>query len=138
MNPYRVRFKFPPAEEVHRLSVPDLRSLVETLLGATLEELGRDGREPDQWEQLHLSAAVGFLHAGLLRAALAVTWQSLLLQSERAGVSTLQLPAGTTDFPMAKLRQVFEYARHAELGPFANDALDRRAWLGRISKLLSR
>jgi hypothetical protein len=133
MNRYRVRAMFPIGADLDRLKAGELKRRVEAIAGAAIDELGRDGRDLDEWEREQLAGALAYLHAGLLQAALTTLWWSLLSPGERPAEGSLRLPNGATRFPIAKFRQALSYAQHAELGPFANDALDRRAWLDRLS-----
>ena len=133
MNRYRVRASFPSGAELDRLKPTELKRRIEAIAAAAIDELGRDGRDLDEWEREQLVGAIAYLHAGLLRAALTNLWWSLLSPAERPAEGSLRLPNAATRFPVAKFRQALAYAQHAALGPFANDALDRRAWLDRLS-----
>ena len=133
MNPYRVRALFPSGDELDRLRPVAVKQRVEEIVGAAINELTRDGRELDDWERTQLATAIAFLHAGLFHPALATTWWALMSSSERTSNGTLHLPAAMTRFPTAKFQQALAYAQHAPLGPFANQALDRRAWIGRLA-----
>jgi hypothetical protein len=74
-----------PSEEEFR-AAPNYgkKQFVERFIGAALDQLDREQREPDRWEAEHLTVALGHLLTDWYNAAITATEKALAPSNERA------------------------------------------------------
>ncbi|WP_018913677.1 hypothetical protein [Thiomonas sp. FB-6] len=75
----------PRSDQWDAMGEADRKNAVEALVGAILEEISTQGRQPDHWEATDLSAALTAITMGWHRAALGYAVMALQPPGVRAG-----------------------------------------------------
>lgn len=98
-----------PSEEEFR-AAPNYRKkeIVENLIGAVLDQLAGEHRDPDRWEADHIAAAIGHVLSGYYFAASTAAVKALAPPEERADPESW---ARIDDTPTTgALRNALDYA----------------------------
>lgn len=88
MNRDEVLSILPSDEEFSAAPNYRKKEIVETLIGATLDQLAGEPREPDRWEAEHIVQAIGYLLSDWYYAAIAAIVNAVAPSSERAKPET--------------------------------------------------
>lgn len=108
MNRNEVLGAQPSDEEFHAAPNYRKKEIVENLIGAILDQLAGEPREPDRWEAEQLAAALGYLLSDWYSAAATVAVKALVPPNERA---TPEAWARADDaVTTLALRRALEYA----------------------------
>lgn len=84
MNRDEVLRALPSDDEFRAAPNYGKKQFVERFIGAALDQLDIEHREPDRWEAEHLAAAIGHLLVDWYGAAIAATEKALAPANERA------------------------------------------------------
>jgi hypothetical protein len=84
------------------------KELIERFVGAILDAIEADDREPDDWETADLAAAIGFIACHWHNAALVAAERALTPPEQRSPLSRVT-PAGSS--PMRHLRDGLDHVR---------------------------
>lgn len=98
-----------PSDEAFNAMFPHQRkSIVEDFVGAILDAIPDDGRDPDNWEAHDIAAAIGFIASGWYNAALTAAERALVPPHERAPAEPPFLEPAPT---VRALRDGLDYVR---------------------------
>ncbi|MBY4802078.1 hypothetical protein LGM57_21205 [Burkholderia cepacia] len=84
MNRDQVLSVLPSEDEYSAAPNYQKKVIVANLIGATLDQLDADHRDPDSWEAQHIAAAIGYLLADWYSAAITSSVKALAPSNERA------------------------------------------------------